>query len=123
MSDADGHGHGSTDESVIRFCVSCATTIAVHVDGDAAFGEVRCDDCESDIVRERRDDVSSCHDGHGPRYSCRFYEWDDVGAPYGWHVLFDGVILDTYRDRAIAESYVRYMNDRYMNVRDRRVAR
>jgi hypothetical protein len=63
-------------------------------------------------------DVSSCHDGHGhdPRYSFRFYEWEDVGAPYGWHVLLDGVILDTYRDREMAESYVRYMNGRNQSV-------
>lgn len=46
------------------------------------------------------------------RWTVRHYEWDDYGAPYGWHVLRDGQIIDTYPDRSLADGYADYMNKR-----------
>lgn len=46
------------------------------------------------------------------RFTVRFYEWSDAGAPYGWHVLMDGAVLDTYRERELADAYAAAANAR-----------
>jgi hypothetical protein len=48
----------------------------------------------------------------GARWTVRHYDWCDVGEPYGWHTPRDGQIIDTYREREMAQAYVDYMNGR-----------
>ena len=43
------------------------------------------------------------------RWDVRHSDWGE--DPYGWQTVRDGIVIDTYEDRAIAEAYVAYKGE------------
>lgn len=46
-------------------------------------------------------------------YTYQHSDWGD--ELYGWQVLVDGKLLDTYEEKEMAVAYCKYMNERTQN--------
>lgn len=44
------------------------------------------------------------------KYTIKHSDWGD--ELYGWQVLCDGKVIDTYEDKIMAITYTEFMNDR-----------
>lgn len=56
-----------------------------------------------------------------PRFRVKARRMGTVHIVRWWEVLCDGVVIDTYDDREIADAYVKYMNGRAVDVNGRAV--